>query len=70
LIRREDGELKSYVIDFDKAKFFPGGVPAGKARRNLARLLRSICKLDPKRRYLSESDWERFTGFYREAGAA
>ena len=67
LIRREDGELKSYVIDFDKAKFFPGGVPAGKARRNLARLRRSIGKLDPQGRYLSGADWEDLVGLYRQA---
>jgi 3-deoxy-D-manno-octulosonic acid kinase len=67
LIRREDGELKAYIIDFDKAGFFPGGVPAVKARRNLARLRRSIAKLDPERRYCSGADWEALVGFYREA---
>jgi hypothetical protein len=67
LIRREGDELKAYIIDFDKAGFFPGGVPAAKARRNLARLRRSIAKLDPERRYLSLGDWEEFVGFYREA---
>jgi hypothetical protein len=66
LLRREDGELKAYIIDFDKAGFFPGGVPAGKARRNLARLRRSIAKLDPEGRYLSIADWDDLVGIYRE----
>ena len=69
LIRPEGGELKSYILDFDKASFFPGGVPAAKARRNLARLRRSACKLDRERRYLSGSDWDLFVSFYRGAGA-
>ena len=67
LIRREGGELKSYIIDFDKASFFAGGVPAAKARRNLARLRRSIGKLDPQGRYLSGADWDEIVGFYRRA---
>jgi hypothetical protein len=67
LLRREGDALKIYIIDFDKAGFFPGGVPAAKARRNLARLRRSIAKLDPESRYLSGGDWEEFVGFYREA---
>ena len=67
LIRREGDALTIYIIDFDKAGFFPGGVPAVKARRNLARLRRSIAKLDPERRYLSRADWEALVGFYREA---
>ena len=70
LVRREAGKLKSYIIDFDQARFFPGEVPAAKAQGNLARLLRSIAKLDPQRLYLSGSDWDRFVAFYREAGAA
>jgi 3-deoxy-D-manno-octulosonic acid kinase len=68
LIRREGDGLKIYLIDFDKARFFPGGVPAAKARRNLARFQRSIAKLDPERRYLSGGDWDDFVDYYREAG--
>ena len=68
LIRREADQLRSYIIDFDKARFFAGEVPAAKAERNLARLLRSVCKLDPERRYLSGDDWDLFVNFYREGG--
>jgi hypothetical protein len=67
LLRRERDELKIYIIDFDKASLFPGAVPAAKARRNLARLRRSIGKLDPQRRYISGADWDRFVGFYRQS---
>jgi 3-deoxy-D-manno-octulosonic acid kinase len=66
LLRREGGELKSYIIDFDKASFFPGGVPAAKAGRNLARLRRSIAKLDPAGNFFAGDDWEKLVGFYRE----
>jgi len=69
LIGSESGAPAIYVIDFDKAVFFPDGVPAAKAGRNLARLRRSIAKLDPEGRYLSAADWDRLVGFYREAAA-
>jgi len=68
LVRREAGAIKSYVIDLDKAKLFPREVPRGRARKNLHRLLCSVRKLDPSRRYFSLEDWERFVGFYAEAG--
>ncbi len=67
LIRREGVALKGYIIDFDKAGFFPGGLPAAKARRNLSRLRRSIRKLDSDRRYISDADWKDFAGFYGRA---
>lgn len=69
LVRREGDKLRSYIIDFDKARFFRGEVPAAAAQRNLARLLRSVCKLDPQRRYLSRTDWDNFIRFYHDAGA-
>lgn len=67
LVRREGDQVRSYIIDFDKARLFSGEVPPKRARRNLMRLLRSICKLDPDRRSLSPEAWELFTRFYREA---
>ena len=69
MVRREGDEVKSYIIDFDKARLFSGDVPTKKAQRNLKRLLRSICKLDPDRRLFSQEDWDLFIRFYREAAA-
>jgi tRNA A-37 threonylcarbamoyl transferase component Bud32 len=66
LVRREAEEIRSYIIDFDKAKLFPREVSPERARRNMSRLLRSVCKLDPQRRHLSEKDWELFIRFYQE----
>ncbi|HEX9444358.1 MAG TPA: lipopolysaccharide kinase InaA family protein [Candidatus Binatia bacterium] len=68
LARREGQGFKSYVIDFDKSRLFSGDLPAARAEKNLARLGRSIRKLDPGRRYLSPRDWEVFLARYREAG--
>ncbi|TAJ79383.1 hypothetical protein EPO44_19340 [bacterium] len=69
MVRREGGRVVSYIIDFDKAELFSREVPVGKAERNLRRLLRSVCKLDPDRRHLSPEAWDLFLGFYREANA-
>lgn len=68
LVRREDQEIKSYVIDLDKAKLFPQEIPVKRSQRNLYRLLRSVRKLDPFRRHFPVEDWDRFVRFYREAG--
>jgi len=67
LVRREKDGIRSYIIDFDKARLFSEEVPPKKAERNLNRLLRSVCKLDPERRRLSREDWDLFLRFYREA---
>ena len=67
MVRRESDNIAAYIIDFDKAKIFPQEVPGGKARKNLRRLLRSVCKLDPNRRHLSQQDWDLFVRFYVEA---
>jgi len=64
LVRRENEGLKAYIIDFDKASLFLGPVPRRIANGNLARLLRSVRKLDTERRYLSENDWNKFIGCY------
>ena len=67
LVRREMDGIRSIIIDFDKARVFPGTVPPEKAQRNLNRLLRSVGKLDPDRRRLTREDWDLFIRFYREA---
>ena len=66
LLRRESNRIKAYIIDFDKATLFLGPVPAIKARKNLDRLLRSVCKLNPERNYVSERDWNRFVEYYND----
>ncbi len=66
LVRSEKDGPRAYVIDFDKAKLFSGEVPKAKARRNLSRLLRSISKLDPERRFLSRESWETFLRCYAD----
>jgi 3-deoxy-D-manno-octulosonic acid kinase len=64
LVRREAGGLKSYIIDFDKAKLFLGRLPAPVAQRNIERLHRSARKLDPSGRYISEANWKDFLERY------
>lgn len=68
LVRREADEIRSYVIDLDKGRLFPGPVPAKRAKKNLDRLLRSVRKLDPARRHFLVEEWSRFMRCYREAG--
>jgi RIO-like serine/threonine protein kinase len=66
LVEREAAEIRSAIIDFDRATLFPGAVPPGKAERNLNRLLRSVRKLDPERKFLTQDDWDLLMHFYRE----
>jgi tRNA A-37 threonylcarbamoyl transferase component Bud32 len=68
LLRREAGRWTGYVIDLDQSRLLHGAVPADSAEKNLARLERSVRKLDPGRRFLSAADWEHFLRSYREAG--
>lgn len=68
LVRLEENRISSYVIDFDKARLFSSEIPPEKARKNLNRLLRSACKLDPDRQFLSRKDWDRFLKLYWEFG--
>lgn len=70
LIRPEGGGLKAYVIDLDKASLYPREVPARKARANLARLRRSVCKLDPQGLRVSGADWEALIRCYQGAAHA
>lgn len=64
LVRMEDGKIGVYLIDFDKARLYPGGIPSLLVNRNLNRLLRSVQKLDSRRQYFSEEDWIAFKEYY------
>jgi 3-deoxy-D-manno-octulosonic acid kinase len=64
LVREEAQGVAAHVIDFDRARLFLGDLPAGLANKNLARLLRSIRKLDPQRKYFSAVAWNEFLNFY------
>ncbi len=66
LIRRESDKIRAYLIDFDKARLYPNGIPLSQAKRNLNRLLRSARKLDPDRQHLSKEDWAAFMAFYEQ----
>ncbi len=67
VVRREDDRVVGYIIDLDKAKLFCGEVPAHRSERNLARLLRSVRKLDPEGRHFSPQAWDLFLRSYQEA---
>ena len=67
LVRAEPAGVKGYIIDFDKATLFLGRLPDRLAENNLRRLLRSVWKLDPQRRYLTAADWADFVTWYHEA---
>jgi 3-deoxy-D-manno-octulosonic acid kinase len=64
LVRTESGGVKGYIIDFDQARLILGRLPDGLARKNLNRLLRSVCKLDPQRKQVSETHWNEFLNYY------
>ena len=64
LVRREGSELRGYVIDFDKAMLMLGELSPELARRNLARVLRSMRKLDPDCKYFSNGSWNKFVRYY------
>jgi len=66
LVRVEGEAIKAYIIDFDRATLFLGEVPKQIAQRNLDRLLRSVRKLDPARKYFTRRDWELFVNWYHE----
>ena len=58
LVRGGAPDQEVHVIDFDKARLFPGPAPAARARRNLGRLRRSARKLDPDGVRLRRADWD------------
>jgi predicted Ser/Thr protein kinase len=64
LVRLDSHELEVFIIDFDKARIFERPVPSSYRRRNLERLSRSVRKLDPSRRYVSDEDWSAFLAAY------
>jgi len=66
LLRRENGGVTAYIIDFDNAKLVLGSLPFPLAQKNLDRLLRSTRKLDPERRYFSAARWDDFISYYHE----
>jgi 3-deoxy-D-manno-octulosonic acid kinase len=70
LLRVENGGVGGYIIDFDKAKLLLGGLPPQFAEKNLARLLRSVRKLDPERRYFSAARWNDFLSYYHQVDGA
>jgi 3-deoxy-D-manno-octulosonic acid kinase len=70
LVRREVSGLKSYIIDFDKASLFLGRLPQAIAQKNLDRLRRSVRKLDPTARYISEAHWQDFLDRYYDQHSA
>jgi serine/threonine protein kinase len=70
LLRQEPTGVASYVIDFDKARLFLGKLPTELAKKNLDRLLRSVRKLDPERRYVPQAAWQQFVDYYYGSGAA
>ncbi len=67
LVQWGSGTVQTYIIDFDRASVLSREVPAHRVRKNLNRLLRSICKLDPSRQFLTQDDWKLFLRFYGEA---
>jgi 3-deoxy-D-manno-octulosonic acid kinase len=64
LIANEQGCVKGYIIDFDKAKLVLGNLPPELVKRNINRLLRSVNKLDPARTHFSTAHWDTFVHFY------
>jgi 3-deoxy-D-manno-octulosonic acid kinase len=70
LVRLEPTGVRGYIIDFDKAKLFLGDLPPPMVKKNLDRLLRSVCKLDPERKYFSTAAWDGFVNFYHEVSDA
>ena len=65
LVVHETPVPEVYIIDFDKARLYPGQVPAARARRNLGRLLRSVNKLDRERARIRPGDWDALLDAYR-----
>ncbi len=66
LVRQESDRVASYIIDFDRAALFKGKLPPELVARNFDRLLRSVRKLDPERRYFSVPAWNELHAFYHE----
>ena len=67
LLRSAPDGVHSYIIDFDKALLFFGKLPIELAKKNLDRLLRSVRKLDPERKYFTTAAWDEFVNLYYES---
>jgi serine/threonine protein kinase len=52
------------LIDFDRARLLPGPLPKGRAARRLARMLRSLRKLDAAGRFSVAEDLATFARAY------
>jgi tRNA A-37 threonylcarbamoyl transferase component Bud32 len=70
LLRSAPDGVHSYIIDFDKAIVVFGRLPAELVKKNLHRLLRSVRKLDPDRKYFTTAAWDEFVNLYYESSAA
>lgn len=64
LIRPQAPQPQVLIIDFDRARVFPGPLSSRQRRRNLRRLHRSLRKLDPQEQFLSAADIETFCSVY------
>jgi hypothetical protein len=64
LVRTGTNAAEVLLIDFDRARVFPGPLPHHRRERNLRRLRRSLDKLDPKGQLVSPEDRELFCQAY------
>jgi 3-deoxy-D-manno-octulosonic acid kinase len=64
LIRTVAETAEVLLIDFDRARVFPGPLPRSRRERNLRRLRRSLAKLDPEGVLVSPADLEVFCRAY------
>ena len=62
LIRLESGQPETLIIDFDRARIFTTALPSSRRKRTLARLLRSMKKLDPDGRFPPFTERDVFLG--------
>lgn len=60
LVRLESGQPEILIIDVDRARIFTTTLPSSRRKRALARLLRSMKKLDPKGHFLPFAERDVF----------
>lgn len=63
---RTTTDSEALLIDFDRARVFPGPLPSFRRKRNLRRLRRSLQKLDPGMLFFSSADLKTFCHAYHE----
>ncbi len=56
LVRNDSAQREVLIIDFDRARIFPAPLPSPYRKRNLARLRRSIAKLDAEEQLLGQKE--------------